>query len=223
VKFRYLKIRLFLVFLITASVLTSCLSTEVSIDLSRDDALSLDIVYRMPRSLWEYGVFDEESSERAIPVSRRDAEETAVLYPDVTLRSYEVREQGDEISVSVSYGVGSVESLEALWGGVSSGSRMDLSLDDGTLRLPVGSGPPPEGYDREQTQLISRLFENQVFSVSIRTPGRITSSVFPDAVEPDNPASRSALSAGDDVATWRVPMGDLLLAPGSKEIVLAWK
>jgi hypothetical protein len=223
VKSRYSKIRLIFVFLVTAAVLSSCLSTEVSIDLSRADALSLDIVYRMPRSLWEFGVFDEESSERAVPVSRRDAEETAVLYPDVTLRSYEVREQGDEISVSVSYDVGSVDSLEALWGGVSAGSRMDLSFEERRIRLPVGEGPPPEGYDQEQVQLISRLFENQVFSVSIRTPARITSRSFPATVPVVDATSRSEDAASNTVATWQVSMADLLLAPDSKEIVLEWE
>ncbi|MFW5642634.1 MAG: hypothetical protein ACOCYQ_01280 [Alkalispirochaeta sp.] len=222
-KSRFSNARVTLMVLLTATVLTSCLSTEVSIDLSRGDTFSLDIVYRMPRSLWEYGVFDEENSERAVPVSRRDAEETAVLYSDVTVTSYEIDEHGDEISVTVSYRIGSVESLEALWGGVSSGSRMSLSLEAGTLRLPVGEGPPPEGYDQEQAQLISRLFENEVFSITIRTPGRITSSTFPEAVEQDTEASRSGGSSADEVATWQVAMGDLLLAPGSKEIVLAWE
>jgi hypothetical protein len=209
----------FRVLLLSAVVfaLTSCLSTEVELDLRNGNALILDLTYRMPIGLWEFGVFDDETPERAIPVSRRDAEETAVLYEDVTLVSYTLREEADRAVVHVVYRVESVSGLQGLWGRVA-GSPLDLSFESGRLRLPLSSGGPDDGIDPQQRDLIEEVFDGEVFSVAIRTPEPITAMELPriDGAED---------TRGDDDRriVWQAPMGALLSTETPAQIRIEWE
>ncbi|MFA7568033.1 MAG: hypothetical protein WCY01_13485, partial [Alkalispirochaeta sp.] len=116
----------FLILITVVFGLSSCLTTEVELDLRRQNDLRLTLVYHMPLTLWQFGVFDDESSERAVPVSRRDAEETAVLHDDVTLERYSLEERNEEAVITVVYHSKTPAGIAAVWGDVA-GQFPDLS------------------------------------------------------------------------------------------------
>jgi hypothetical protein len=198
-----------------ALMTTSCLTTRVDLDLRSDDRLILSLTYEMPISLWQFGVFDEESPERSIPVSRRDAEETATLYEDVTLETYELVEKDDVAVIHVVYHAGTVESLQGLWGRVA-GAELELSFETGTLTLPLNEGVPEGGVDPQQRDLITEVFEGEEFSVTVRTPGEVRPIAFPEipGFTSDEPKS--------DEFQWSAPMAAILLAESPNVIELTW-
>lgn len=209
----------FRVLLLSAVVLalTSCLSTEVELDLRNQDELILDLTYRMPIGLWEFGVFDDDSPERAIPVSRRDAEETAILSEDVTLVSYTLREEAERAVVHVVYRAESVRGLQDLWGQVA-GTPLDVAFESGQLVLPISSDGPDEGVDPHQRDLIADVFAGEVFSVTILTPGSITAVEFPRFA-----GAEDVQDTEDRRIVWRAPMGALLSAETAAGIRLQWE
>ena len=175
----------------------------------------MSLTYEMPISLWRFGVFDEESPERSIPVSRRDAEETATLYEDVTLETYDLTERGDVAVIHVVYEAGTIESLQGLWGRAA-GSRLELSYEMRTLTLPLNEGAPTEGIDPRQRDLIAEVLGGEEFSVAVHTPGAVRSIAFPEI--PDYAVE----DIGSGGFRWSAPMAALLLAEGPNVIELRW-
>ncbi|MFW5693888.1 MAG: hypothetical protein ACOCYB_01875 [Alkalispirochaeta sp.] len=195
-------------------MLSSCLSTEVSIDVSDEQDIRLDLVYTIPRAVWELGVFDSTSPERAIPISERDARETAALYPDVTLVDHTLRQDGEIVAVSIEYSVGSAESLADLWGWAGE-SRLEFDPDSGVLRIPVHGAQGP--VDREQRELIDEVFRDQEFSLTVRAPARV------DTTGPELPDAAWDQDTVDNTATWTAPMGPLVLYDRSAFVEVRWE
>jgi hypothetical protein len=204
------------VLLSAALLLTSCLTTEVDIDLRTHNDLRLTLVYRMPLSLWQFGVFDEDSQERAIPVSRRDAEETAILHPQVTLETYSLDESGDDAVITVVYRAASTEGLQALWGEVA-GEPMDLSLDGRRLVLPLTEGLGETTADPQQQELIGQVFLDRHFRVTVHTPDETKEAVYPDI-----PAGEILPVSGEATVSWEAPMAEILTARAGQNIAVEW-
>ncbi|MEX2443076.1 MAG: hypothetical protein WD492_05700 [Alkalispirochaeta sp.] len=194
--------------------LSSCLSTDVTIDLRHEGDIQLQLTYTIPRAVWELGVFDSASPERAIPVSERDAQEAADLYEDVTLTGHTVREDSDAITVEMEYSVGSAESLAGLWGWAGD-NRLELDLEAGSVRIPVNGNVAD--VDREQRELILEVFRDQQFAVTLVVPGTLRTS------GPDIPDASWQRGSGDGTATWTVPMGPLVLHEDHSVIEGQWE
>lgn len=194
---------------------SSCLSTKAEIDIRSADDFVLDMTYEMPIGLWELGVFDENSSERAVPVSRRDAEETAALYDDVTLDTYQLTDTGEIAEIHVVYRSRSVESLRGLWGTVS-GEQLTLDYSAGTVTIPLNKGTPETGIDREQRELITEVFAGEVFSIRVKTPAPISGVTFPEM------EGHQVEGTDGSVFQWSAPMAELLLSDGPNRITIRW-
>jgi len=199
---------------VVAVSFSSCLSTDVSIDFRDDEEIGLQLIYTIPPAVWELGVFDSTSPERAIPISARDAREAANLYDDVTLVEHHVREGDEAVTVRIEYAVGSPESLANLWGWAGE-SRLQFDPDTGFLRIPVnGEGVPVDG---EQRELIREVFRDQQFSLTLRAPERVT------VTGPELSGSSWERGSGDDTATWTAPMGRLLLHDRNAVVEARWE
>ncbi len=198
---------------VSAMSLTSCLSLETELDLRREDALVLTMRYTVDRALWELGVFDEESQERAVPVSRRDAEETALRYSDVTLEEYRLEDKGEEVTVSVRYRAETVESLRALWG-TAAGTPIAFQAGYRGVSIPLATGP--ESVDPEQRAFIHDLFRDRHLRITVITPGPIE-HVALTAPESDRQEQREG-----NRYSLTVPLAELLTFTGTSEIVLDW-
>jgi hypothetical protein len=199
---------------IAALTLTSCLSTDVSLDLRDPDTTRMEIVYTIPQAIWELGVFDHASPERAIPVSERDARETAGLYDDVSLEGYRLDEEDDHVVITVTYLIGSPESLAAIWGSSERGSLL-LDGEAGTLSVPLAGGV--EAVDAQQRELIIEAFRDRHFSLTVTAPG---------AVEIQSPGDVDAAVSrprGATTVRWEASMGDLLLSRDDLTLIARWE
>jgi hypothetical protein len=203
-----------LIGVIATLTLTSCLSTDVSLDLRNRDTTRMEIVYTIPQAIWELGVFDHASPERAIPVSERDVRETAGLYDDVTLDRYHLDQRDDHVIVTVVYLVGSPESLAALWGWSDSPSLV-LDHEGGMIAVPLTGGV--ETVDSQQRELIVETFRGRHFSLSVIAPGAVE-------LEPPRGVSGTVHRPRDTgTARWEIPMGDLLLADDQIVLQARWE
>lgn len=191
--------------------LSSCLSLDVTLSL-REDSSDLTFVYTIARSVWDLGVFDEGSPERAIPVSERDARETAGLHDGVSLEEYRISESPETVEVRVVYRTDSEEALAALWGAVG-GSRLSLDRDAGTLTVPITAGTGP--LDNDQRELIAGGFEGYHVSLSVVPPARTTATVV------ERPPFGEVVTE-DRNARWSAPMSTLMTAEGPVSVSVSW-
>lgn len=199
---------------IATLTLTSCLSTDVSLDVRDPDSTRMEIVYTIPQAVWDLGVFDHASPERAIPVSERDARETAGLYADVTLERYTLDTRDDQVVVSVTYVVDSPESLSALWGWSDTGSLV-LDHAAGTVSVPLSAAV--ETVDPQQRELIAETFRDRHFSLTVIAPGPVTFEAPPGV---DGTLSRPR---NDETARWEGPMGEILLNDHDVTLRARWE
>jgi len=199
-------------------LLSSCLSVETEVDLRRSDRPELTMRYRMARSLWELGVFDSDSPERAVPVTRRDAEETALRHPGVQVAAHAVRVQGDVVVVEVTYRADSFAGIQGIWGEGSSGGMVLTEEADGTrsrLVIPVSVGGVDP--DNAQGQLIRGMFEDESTRITVQTPRNITFA----RVEANDQELLAASISGPRMDA-RIPMSDILLHRSAVAVTVEW-
>jgi hypothetical protein len=172
------------------------------------------MTYTIPRAIWDLGVFDHSSPERAIPVSERDARETAGLYDDVILEDYRIDEGDAEVVITAAYRVGSPESLAALWGW-SDGGSLRLDHAAGTLTVPLAGGVDP--VDSHQRELIAETFRGRHFSLALTAPGTVQ-------LEPLGGINGAVTRPRDDATVrWEAPMGDILLSREDLALQARWE
>ena len=196
--------------LLSPLVFTACLSTEVTLDLRERSALVGEFVYTIPRQVWDLGVFDSASPERAVPVSERDARETAGLYQDVDLASYSVHEGDDEVVVRARYQAGSLQSLRGLLGGDGT-----LRLDEANRTMRISLSEGLQTIESAQEALVRDLFRDRVFALTVISDLELSLRTAPDY--------GSLSTSADDHYTWQCALSDLLLDPSEALLVFTWE
>lgn len=198
-----------------------CLSTEVSLTLAETGG-TLEIRYIIPAELWTTGVFDEDSPERMLPVSERDARETANLYADVELLQYRLRSVDEMIHIETRYRSASDASLSALWGSVGTGW---LSIDRaaGELLMPVGGGVGPT--EPVQAELLSDLFSGQTarFSVDLSALTTDRGEVQTTLLSGGQSQAGADPGSGPGTAALELPMEQLVTSADPLILRAAWR
>ncbi len=155
----------------------SCLSVEVDLDLRQENRQELTMRYTMARQLWELGVFDQDSPERAVPVSRRDVEETALRHPGVTVQDFSISEGETRVTVTVRYRADSFAGLQGVWGEAGRDPltmRRNAASGVSTLSLPFApGGVAPDG---EQLALMEEVFSGHRTKITVRLPGSVAAA-----------------------------------------------
>lgn len=200
-------------FLLTGFLLGSCLAVEAEFDLSDENALELTMRYRMNSALWDLGVFDEDSPERAVPVARRDAQETALRYSDVTLEEYRLERTGEEVVIITRFRAGSMESLQRLWGDAA-GAPIAIRTDPHGVTVPLVSASPP--MDTEQRALFQEVFADRRARVTVHAPGEISDATVA-GLALDDPGKYEGRRY-----ELTVPMYDLLAGEDAVVLRLTW-
>lgn len=161
---------------LTAAVvvlLGSCLNVETHIDLEEDHSGHVRVSYEIETELWELGVFDSDSSIRAIPVSEADFRRTARRIEGVELLEYALSrgERITEVEARLSFA-----DLEAL-NGIYSPRRSLITIEeqDGgrVYSQQLGSGEEPPVRDRE---FIETYFSDYTVAFTLTAPSEIRSS-----------------------------------------------
>ncbi len=150
-------------------IASGCLTLESDLTLEEDGSGRLHMVYTVSQELYDYGVFDEASSRRILPLGRRDFELTATVYEGVELVSYQTTRRDGTVTVEATMAFADQDGLA----GLLNVAREDLfpSGDGTTLRLPLFAG-----YEGAvDTALVEEFWSEVRFVHRVETPRSIRS------------------------------------------------
>ncbi len=166
-------IRLALV-LLGVFLLSGCLTLESTISFNDDGSGRLSVVYTVSEELYDYGVFDAESTRRVLPLSRRDFELSALANDGVELASYDTKRRDGVVIVEAKFNFSTVDGLSGVLSLPSDALVSDGGGSDseGTLfRQPLFSGF--EGA--VDSEMVEEFWNEVRFVHRITAPSRIRS------------------------------------------------
>jgi hypothetical protein len=173
VTLRTSSIRLPLV-LLGVLLLSGCLTLESTISFNDDGSGRLSVVYTVSEELYDYGVFDAESTRRVLPLSRRDFELSALANDGVELASYDTKRRDGVVIVEAKFNFSTVDGLSGVLSLPSDALVSDGGGSDseGTLfRQPLFSGF--EGA--VDSEMVEEFWNEVRFVHRITAPSRIRS------------------------------------------------
>ncbi len=149
--------------------LSGCLTLESTVSLNDDGSGRLSLVYTVSEELYDYGVFDEESTRRVLPLSRRDFELSVLATDGVRLVSYDTGRRDGVVTIEAELDFSTADGLSGLLN-LPSGSL--VSDSGGTVfRQPLYSGF--EGA--VDTEMVEEFWNEVRFVHRIAAPSRIRS------------------------------------------------
>jgi hypothetical protein len=150
-------------------LLTGCLTLESTVRLNDDGSGRLSLVYSVSEQLYDYGVFDEESTHRIFPLSRREFELSAIAADGVRLSGYDSSRRDGVVTIEADL---EFETLEGLAGLLNVPPETLASGGGGSvLRLPLFSGF--EGA--VDTEMVEEFWNEVRFVHRVAVPGQIRS------------------------------------------------
>jgi len=155
-------------------LLSGCLTLESTISFNDDGSGRLSVVYTVSEELYDYGVFDAESTRRVLPLSRRDFELSALANDGVELASYDTKRRDGVVIVEAKFNFSTVDGLSGVLSLPSDALVSDGGGSDseGTLfRQPLFSGF--EGA--VDSEMVEEFWNEVRFVHRITAPSRIRS------------------------------------------------
>lgn len=150
-------------------LLSGCLTLESTIRLNDDGSGRLSLVYSVSEELYDYGVFDEESTDRILPLSRSDFELSAIAAEGVRLVDYGDTRGDGVVTIEAEL---EFETIEGLAGLLNMPPEGLASVDGASvLRLPLFSGF--EGP--VDTEMVEEFWNEVRFVHRVAVPGQIRS------------------------------------------------
>lgn len=195
--------------MIAAYLLAGCIEINTSIAVRRPDDLRVTMVYQFSEELFKIGVFDDDAEVRALPLTRRDAEITASLHPELSLTRYRTQVRDDVREIVVEYRARSAAALAHLTKSASSQGAL-LDWEKRELRWLVAA--QADSGRSDQTELITALFAGLEAQFRLEMPAVPTVS--------------GSLAEFAQVSSRRVevtvPMVALALPPRDQTILIRW-
>ncbi|NBF39938.1 MAG: hypothetical protein GVY14_05935 [Spirochaetes bacterium] len=160
---------------LTAAVvvlLGSCLNVETHIDLDADYSGRVTVSYEIDTELWELGVFDSDTSIRAIPVSESDFRRTARRVEGVELLGYTLS-RGDivtEVEARLSF-----SDLDALNGIYAPGRRLITIEEQEAGRVYIQRLRTGEESAVRDREFLEAYFSGYDIAFTVTAPSEIRS------------------------------------------------
>ncbi|MFP4565492.1 MAG: hypothetical protein ACLFNX_03255 [Spirochaetaceae bacterium] len=151
-------------------LLGSCLNVETHIDLNADHSGRLTVSYEIDTELWELGVFDSDSSLRAIPVTEADFRRTVRRIDGVELLKYSLS-PGDtvtEVEARLSF-----SDLDALNGIYAPDRTLITVAEDGEERVYTQRLRTGEEETVDDREFIEAYFSDYDVVFEVTTPSEI--------------------------------------------------
>ncbi|MBN1686168.1 MAG: hypothetical protein JW852_05910 [Spirochaetales bacterium] len=194
--------RLLAVLLVSISLsalLASCIDIVADVEINNDGSGSIRLAYTAARALVNMGTIDEEDRFYAVPISEQDFLNSAEKIDGLSLRTFDLKEDVDNLQIEAVLDFDSVEALSALFSSSGPGA-VDITTEGGvTVYRQVIYGGSGEEIDDESRDFIETFFSEYsvVFSV-------------------DAPAEIKAVNLGEfsrRAANLRLAITDILLSP----------
>lgn len=183
----------------------SCLDVETQIDLHADHSGRVRLTYEIDNELWDLGVFDPESSVRAIPVTEADFRRTERRIRGVELREYS-RSRGEtttEIEAVLGF-----ENLEALNGIYAPGRSLISVTEEEGERIYRQVLRPDSGKDAIDEEFLETFLDDHRISFLLRVPSEVRETSHGEVVDSGREIRLSLdiveFLSGSDPRTWEV-------------------
>lgn len=161
-------------------LLGGCLNVETRIELNDDHSGRLTVRYGIDNEAWELGVFDPESSVRAIPVSEADFRRAARRVDGVELRTYSLSRGETTTEIEAELGFRDLEALNAVY---APGQSLIAAGEDGGrafYRQVLRTG---DEYRVEDAEFLAAYFGDYDVTFEVVPPADIVSTNLGNVVD----------------------------------------
>jgi hypothetical protein len=192
-----------------AAVLCSCVSVESRLAIRNDGSGTLNLEYRIPRSVADLGRSSDGSSPVPLPVEKADFQRGIAGIPGVRLARYRRRTDDQNIVISAEIAFSRLEDLAKVPALRDAGLAFVETGGSRTLTQVVAGAPelPPTA---EGIAMADSLFAGGSCSVVLQTPSPMT------------PGPIGSLSADRRTLSWASTVGELARRTGSVVLTATW-
>jgi len=204
----YLRGFLILIFLV---LLNSCLGAAADIVLRADGSGSIALEYRVSPMLESIGRLDGNAHQPAIPIGKTDFERTIARIPNLSIKSFSVKDHVTKVTLSFKDTAALLAFLD------SSGTRASLTQTDGTTKLRlVLTDPVTTPVDEHLLSLLKEVSAGYELGISFTTPRPATLEVIP----PSTP-TKKLITKGKKVS-FAIEMGELVALRDGLALEIIW-
>jgi hypothetical protein len=199
--------------------LNSCFGFKADIEIREDGSGRLNLEYRSAKNAESPGRLDGNEGRQLLPAGRSDFERSLERLPGMELRSFSLREEGEDLVNRIVLEFADLDSLLAFLDSTGEwalyreeGGKKILSL---TLNSGGGAGDP------ELLDLMKSLFGTYRAELSLSVPGEAVLEVLDSRAAVLSP-SESLVSPRGKRVSFSMPVSAVLTAPGGLVLRFSW-
>ena len=157
---------------------SSCFGLSFDIVLNSNGSGTIDLEYRISKSIDSLGRLDGNERWNTIPVGRADFERTLDRLPELRLLSFSEKEEERDLVIGVKIEFKAIKDLLAFLD--AGGRRSSFSGDTASGRLVLTLSEGAESNNQSLNKLIAEVFDSYSVNMSMSFPGgRRVSHSFP--------------------------------------------
>ena len=155
-------------------LLCSCIDILAEVNLNADGSGEAKLSYKVSRLVINLGSLDEDNKFFAVPVSRRDFEDTVRRHEGLDLKSYSTEEDTEDVYVDAEISFTSINALSFLFNS-NDPDAISLTSENGqtTYRQTIFEGGEEE-IDEDSMKMIESFFSDYMLSFVLKTPRSVT-------------------------------------------------
>jgi hypothetical protein len=197
------------------------MGVSAGISIRRDGSGTMNLEYRLSRTLETLGKLDGNARRQTVPVGRADFERTLERLPGLRLASFSSREDGTDLVNRAALEFTGLEALIPFLAGAGQGAS--FREDGETLRLSLILYPGAENADPELLSLVREVSRPYTTALDFSGPGDAELTLTrgdggplatPDWVRVQNRGKKVSLSANT---------GDLLSSAEGLGVEISWR
>jgi hypothetical protein len=213
--------RIVLIAVLAMGFMNSCIGSKSDITIRRDGSGSIDLEYRISRTVEALGKQEGNEPWPTLPAGRADFERTVSRIEGLELRSFAVKNEEKDLVYAIKLDFQTPEALLRFLDAPGQGVRWEGEGEDRSLFLTLGSGRGLS--DPALPRTASGAFQGYDYEFRVTLPGtaslRLTDREGRERPLP--PGSR--VSAEGNHAAFLCPMAELVSLEGPLVMEIRWR
>jgi hypothetical protein len=191
-----------------------------TITLGRDGSGTLELIYRIPRSLESLGKLDGNEGWPTVPVGKADFERTLDRLPGIRMRSFSSKNEGKDLLNRIDLEFDRIESLARFLD--ATGQRVSLEQEPGARRLALTLSEGISDPDPELLSLLSSLSAGYEMEFRFSAPEEASLALYSGEGKPLDSFPGGNLTARGKTVSFTVPTAELLSARDGLRLEISW-
>ena len=154
--------------------LVSCVDIKTDVEVNADGSGTITLTYTALRALVNMGTVDEENRFYAIPISEEDFENTADGIDGLGLRSFDLAETVDTVTVEANLDFESAEALSSFFSSAGPGAVEITDNGDTTTYRQLIYGGSVEEINADSREFIETFFSDYTAIFTLEAPEEIS-------------------------------------------------